>query len=150
MPFRLSSLAGFLYRVLGASSWALSVAPFGDAAGRALRAFGARANSPAREAHDGQAGGDQHGDGHRQSGVDRAGHGALCRALAFQRTRSAAADVHLRAVIFYLVARDYFQVVRLKGFYEFWKIDAAGRRTGCRQNRGDLILILWFIYCYLR
>lgn len=26
------------------------------------------------------------------------------------------------AVIFYLVASDYFQVVRLKGFHEFWKI----------------------------
>ena len=29
------------------------------------------------------------------------------------------------AVIFYFVASDYFQVVRLKGFYEFWKIDRA-------------------------
>jgi hypothetical protein len=26
------------------------------------------------------------------------------------------------AVVFYLVASDYFQVVRLKGFQEFWKM----------------------------
>lgn len=26
------------------------------------------------------------------------------------------------AVIFYLAASDYFQVVRLKGFHEFWKM----------------------------
>lgn len=26
------------------------------------------------------------------------------------------------AVIFYLVASDYFQVVRLKGFIEFWRM----------------------------
>jgi len=26
------------------------------------------------------------------------------------------------AVVFYLVASDYFQVVRLKGFVEFWKM----------------------------
>jgi hypothetical protein len=26
------------------------------------------------------------------------------------------------ATIFYLVASDYFQVVRLKGFVEFWKM----------------------------
>ena len=26
------------------------------------------------------------------------------------------------AVVFYLVASDYFQVVRLKGFLEFWKM----------------------------
>jgi hypothetical protein len=26
------------------------------------------------------------------------------------------------AVIFYLIASDYFQVVRLKGFHEFWKM----------------------------
>jgi hypothetical protein len=25
-------------------------------------------------------------------------------------------------VVFYLVATDYFQVVRLKGFIEFWKM----------------------------
>jgi hypothetical protein len=29
------------------------------------------------------------------------------------------------AVIFYLVASDYFQVVRLKGFVEFWKMFRA-------------------------
>jgi hypothetical protein len=26
------------------------------------------------------------------------------------------------AVVFYLVASDYFQLVRLKGFQEFWKM----------------------------
>jgi hypothetical protein len=26
------------------------------------------------------------------------------------------------AVVFYLVSSDYFQVVRLKGFQEFWKM----------------------------
>jgi hypothetical protein len=31
-------------------------------------------------------------------------------------------DVSVAAVVFYLVASDYFQVVRLKGFAEFWKM----------------------------
>jgi hypothetical protein len=30
--------------------------------------------------------------------------------------------VWLLAVVFFLVASDYFQVVRLKGFVEFWKM----------------------------
>jgi hypothetical protein len=38
------------------------------------------------------------------------------------------------ATVFYLVASDYFQVVRLKGFVEFWKmfrgIEVASRRPG--------------------
>ena len=29
--------------------------------------------------------------------------------------------VWMGSVIFYLVANDYFQVVRLKGFVEFWR-----------------------------
>jgi hypothetical protein len=33
------------------------------------------------------------------------------------------------AIIFYLVASDYFQVVRLKGFQEFWKM-FRGRESG--------------------
>ena len=33
------------------------------------------------------------------------------------------------ATIFYFVASDYFQVVRLKGFVEFWKI-FRGELTG--------------------
>jgi hypothetical protein len=31
------------------------------------------------------------------------------------------------AVVFYLVASDYFQVVRLKGFQEFWKMFRSGK-----------------------
>jgi cytochrome b561 len=30
------------------------------------------------------------------------------------------------AAIFYFVASDYFQVVRLKGFVEFWKMFRGG------------------------
>jgi hypothetical protein len=33
------------------------------------------------------------------------------------------------AILFYLVASDYFQVVRLKGFVEFWKIFRDGEPT---------------------
>jgi hypothetical protein len=28
----------------------------------------------------------------------------------------------LAATVFYFMASDYFQVVRLKGFHEFWKM----------------------------
>jgi hypothetical protein len=31
-------------------------------------------------------------------------------------------DVSVAAIVFYLVSSDYFQVVRLKGFVEFWKM----------------------------
>ena len=34
------------------------------------------------------------------------------------------------AVVFYLVASDYFQVVRLKGFVEFWKMYRGGEAAG--------------------
>jgi hypothetical protein len=34
------------------------------------------------------------------------------------------------AAIFYFVASDYFQVVRLKGFVEFWKMFRGGERAG--------------------
>jgi len=30
--------------------------------------------------------------------------------------------IDVAAVVFYLVASDYFQIVRLKGFQEFWKM----------------------------
>ena len=30
--------------------------------------------------------------------------------------------IFVLATLFYLVASDYFQVVRLKGFVEFWKM----------------------------
>jgi hypothetical protein len=34
--------------------------------------------------------------------------------------------ISLAAVGFYLLASDYFQVVRLKGFVEFWKMFRGG------------------------
>jgi hypothetical protein len=34
------------------------------------------------------------------------------------------------AVVFYLVASDYFQVVRLKGFVEFWKMFRGSESAG--------------------
>jgi hypothetical protein len=33
------------------------------------------------------------------------------------------------AAIFYFVASDYFQVVKLKGFIEFWKMFRGGERV---------------------
>jgi hypothetical protein len=38
--------------------------------------------------------------------------------------------VWLAAAVFYLVASDYFQVVRLKGFVEFWKMFRGGELAG--------------------
>jgi hypothetical protein len=35
--------------------------------------------------------------------------------------------IYAVATIFYLVASDYFQVVRLKGFVEFWKMFRGAR-----------------------
>jgi hypothetical protein len=37
--------------------------------------------------------------------------------------------ISIVAVLFYLVASDYFQVVRLKGFVEFWKMFRCGEST---------------------
>jgi len=34
------------------------------------------------------------------------------------------------AVVFYFVASDYFQVVRLKGFQEFWKMFRGSEQAG--------------------
>jgi hypothetical protein len=34
------------------------------------------------------------------------------------------------ALVFYLVANDYFQVVRLKGFVEFWKMFRGAQAQG--------------------
>jgi hypothetical protein len=39
------------------------------------------------------------------------------------------------AVVFYLVASDYFQVVRLKGFVEFWKMFRGGASAGSQPAR---------------
>jgi len=38
-------------------------------------------------------------------------------------------QISVAAIVFYLIASDYFQVVRLKGFVEFWKMfrAAAGK-----------------------
>lgn len=41
------------------------------------------------------------------------------------------------AVIFYLVASDYFQVVRLKGFLEFWKL-FCGSQAGAPDAQGTM------------
>ena len=38
--------------------------------------------------------------------------------------------ISLAAVVFYLVASDYFQVVRLKGFVEFWKMYRGSEISG--------------------
>ena len=38
--------------------------------------------------------------------------------------------ISLAAVVFYLVATDYFQLVRLKGFVEFWKMFRGERLAG--------------------
>ena len=54
-----------------------------------------------------------------------AGHGALRRAAALQRPAGLGAhciSCGPLATVFYFVASDYFQVVRLKGFLEFWKM----------------------------
>jgi len=43
------------------------------------------------------------------------------------------------ATVFYLVANDYFHVVRLKGFVEFWRVfkgPQAERRAGLAAQEG--------------
>jgi hypothetical protein len=39
-------------------------------------------------------------------------------------------DISAVALVFYFVANDYFQVVRLKGFVEFWKMFRGGETAG--------------------
>ena len=65
----------------------------------------------------------RHGDGHREPCADGGRDGAVGRRRCLQRY--SAATLHVvwaGAAVFYLVAHDYFQLVRLKCFVEFWKI----------------------------